>query len=37
VLPWQAWTFISPDSSSGLLVELAYTYKPVNGRWEKGY
>jgi catechol 2,3-dioxygenase-like lactoylglutathione lyase family enzyme len=35
VLPWQAWTFISPESASGLLVELAYAYKSVNGHWEK--
>jgi methylmalonyl-CoA/ethylmalonyl-CoA epimerase len=37
VLPWQAWTFISPESSHGTLVELAWPYKPVDGRWEKGY
>ncbi len=37
VLPWQAWTFISPECASGLMVELAYTYKPVDGHWEKGY
>ncbi len=37
LLPWQAWTFISPESASGLMVELAYTYKPVDGHWEKGY
>lgn len=37
VLPWQAWTFISPESSSGLMVELAYTCRSVAGHWEKGY
>ena len=31
---WQAWTFISPESSHGPLVELAYPYRPVDGRWE---
>jgi methylmalonyl-CoA/ethylmalonyl-CoA epimerase len=31
---WQAWTFISPESSHGPLVELAYPYRAVNGRWE---
>ncbi len=35
VLPWQEWTFISPESASGLLVELAYAYRAVEGRWEK--
>jgi methylmalonyl-CoA/ethylmalonyl-CoA epimerase len=30
---WQAWTFISPRSSHGLLVELAYPYEAVDGRW----
>jgi methylmalonyl-CoA/ethylmalonyl-CoA epimerase len=34
-MPWQAWTFISPESASGLLVELAYEYKAVDGHWQK--
>lgn len=37
LLPWQHWTFISPRSSHGLLVEIAYPYRPVDGRWEPGY
>jgi methylmalonyl-CoA/ethylmalonyl-CoA epimerase len=36
VLPWQAWTFVAPESASGTLVELAYAYRPVDGHWEKG-
>jgi methylmalonyl-CoA/ethylmalonyl-CoA epimerase len=31
---WQAWTFIAPESSHGPLIELAYPYRPVDGRWE---
>lgn len=34
ILPWQWWTFIAPESSHGLLVEVAYPYRPVDGRWE---
>ena len=30
---WQAWTFITPESSHGPLVELAYPYRAVDGRW----
>jgi methylmalonyl-CoA/ethylmalonyl-CoA epimerase len=36
LLPWQHWTFVSPESSHGLLVEVAYPYTPVDGRWEPG-
>lgn len=36
VLPWQHWTFVSPESSRGLLVEIARPYEPVDGRWEPG-
>lgn len=36
VLPWQAWTFVAPEAASGVLVELAYKYRAVDGRWEKG-
>jgi methylmalonyl-CoA/ethylmalonyl-CoA epimerase len=32
--PWQGWTFIAPGSSHGTLLELAYPYKPVDGKWE---
>ena len=35
-IPWQHWTFISPESSHGTLVELAYPYRPVDGTWEPG-
>ena len=31
---WQAWTFIAPESSHGPLVELAYPYEAVDGRWQ---
>jgi methylmalonyl-CoA/ethylmalonyl-CoA epimerase len=37
LVPWQWWTFISPETSHGCLVEIAYPYKPVDGKWEKGY
>lgn len=33
---WQAWTFISPESSHGPLIELAYPYRAVEGQWEPG-
>jgi methylmalonyl-CoA/ethylmalonyl-CoA epimerase len=35
-LPWQYWTFITPESGHGTLIELAYPYRPVNGAWEPG-
>ena len=35
-MPWQAWTFVAPESSHGPFVELAYPYRPVEGRWEPG-
>ncbi len=35
-MPWQYWTFISPESSHGTLVELAYPYEPVDGEWLPG-
>jgi methylmalonyl-CoA/ethylmalonyl-CoA epimerase len=35
VMPWQAWTFISPESSHGALVELAWAYRAVEGHWIK--
>jgi methylmalonyl-CoA/ethylmalonyl-CoA epimerase len=35
-MPWQYWTFISPASSHGTLVELAYPYRPVDGEWLPG-
>lgn len=34
LLPWQHWSFVSPESSHGPLVELAYPYRAVEGRWE---
>jgi methylmalonyl-CoA/ethylmalonyl-CoA epimerase len=36
-MPWQAWTFVAPESSHGPFIELAYPYVPVDGRWEPGY
>lgn len=36
ILPWQHWTFVAPESATGLLVEVAYPYTPVDGRWEPG-
>jgi methylmalonyl-CoA/ethylmalonyl-CoA epimerase len=33
-LPWQWWTFISPESSHGPLIEVAHPYRSVNGKWE---
>jgi methylmalonyl-CoA/ethylmalonyl-CoA epimerase len=35
-MPWQWWTFISPQSTHGPLVEVAYPYRPVDGTWEPG-
>ena len=35
-VPWQWWTFVSPATSHGLLVEVAYPYKAVDGKWEPG-
>jgi methylmalonyl-CoA/ethylmalonyl-CoA epimerase len=36
-MPWQGWTFVSPASSGGIFVELAYPYRPVDGKWTPGY
>lgn len=33
-LPWQEWTFVNPALSHGVLIEIAYTYRSVGGRWE---
>lgn len=33
-IPWQWWTFITPQSSHGPLIELAYPYKAVDGKWQ---
>jgi methylmalonyl-CoA/ethylmalonyl-CoA epimerase len=35
-MPWQHWTFIAPTTSHGVLVEVAYPYRAVDGRWEPG-
>jgi methylmalonyl-CoA/ethylmalonyl-CoA epimerase len=35
-VPWQWWTFVSPATSHGLLVEVAYPYEAVDGKWEPG-
>jgi hypothetical protein len=34
-MPWQCWTFVAPEAASGLLIELAYEYKAVDGKWQK--
>jgi len=33
-MPWQWWTFVSPKSSHGPLIELAYPYEAVAGKWQ---
>ena len=33
-LSWQWWTFVSPETSHGPLLEIAHPYKAVEGRWE---
>jgi methylmalonyl-CoA/ethylmalonyl-CoA epimerase len=35
-MPWQWWTFITGAGSHGPLLELAYPYRPVDGKWEPG-
>jgi hypothetical protein len=35
-VPWQKWTFVSPESSHGPLIELAYPYRSVDGEWVPG-
>jgi methylmalonyl-CoA/ethylmalonyl-CoA epimerase len=35
-LPWQWWTFVSPQASHGPLLEIAYPYRAVDGHWEPG-
>ncbi len=35
-LPWQWWTFVAPQSSHGLLLEIAHPYKSVDGTWHEG-
>jgi methylmalonyl-CoA/ethylmalonyl-CoA epimerase len=35
-VPWQHWTFVAPTTSHGLLVEVAYPYEAVDGKWEPG-
>jgi methylmalonyl-CoA/ethylmalonyl-CoA epimerase len=32
-LPWQWWTFVRGESSHGPLLELAYPYRAVDGKW----
>ncbi len=32
-IPFQRWTFISPKSSHGLLIELVQNYDSVDGKW----
>jgi methylmalonyl-CoA/ethylmalonyl-CoA epimerase len=33
-MPWQRWTWVSPKSAHGTLVEVARPYRAVDGRWE---
>src|SRR5262249_7452214 len=33
-LPWEFWTFVDPALSHGVLLELANTYRSVDGNWE---
>lgn len=35
-MPWQEWTWVSPKSAHGVLVEVARPYKAVAGKWEDG-
>jgi methylmalonyl-CoA/ethylmalonyl-CoA epimerase len=35
-MPWQAWTWLSPKSAHGTLIEIARPYKAVDGLWEDG-
>jgi len=36
-MPWQRWTWVSPRSAHGVLVELARPYRATaEGRWEHG-
>ena len=33
-VPWQEWTWVSPKSAHGVLVEVAKAYRAVEGKWE---
>ncbi|HVW33219.1 MAG TPA: VOC family protein [Acidimicrobiia bacterium] len=33
-LPWQRWSWISPESAHGVLIEVAKPYEARDGRWE---
>jgi methylmalonyl-CoA/ethylmalonyl-CoA epimerase len=33
-LDWQQWTFVDPENSHGVLIELANNYKSVDSKWE---
>jgi methylmalonyl-CoA/ethylmalonyl-CoA epimerase len=33
-MPWQRWTWVSPKSAHGVLVEVARPYRAVGGKWE---
>lgn len=35
-MPWQQWTWVSPKSAHGTLVEVARPYKAVDGKWVDG-
>lgn len=32
-MPWQAWSFVDPTLSHGVLIEIANDYRSVNGKW----
>lgn len=32
---WQSWTFVHPKMSHGALIEVARTYRTVDGKWEQ--
>lgn len=34
-LPWLAWAYVTKEAAHGVPVEVAYEYRPVDGRWEK--
>ena len=34
-LPWLEWAYVTKEAAHGVPVEVAYEYRPVDGRWEK--
>jgi methylmalonyl-CoA/ethylmalonyl-CoA epimerase len=35
-IPWQYWSFVDPEITHGVLVELANNYDSVEGKWAAG-